>query len=44
MKFSTDVKMNGEAGSEGRGGSAGGKSLVKLRDVSEIDFGPWRVF
>ena len=41
--FSTDVKRNGEAGDGGAGGSARSKSLVRLRDVRETDFGLWRV-
>ena len=43
MKFSTDVKRNSEAGGGGMGGSVGSKSLVRLRDVRETDFGLWRV-
>ena len=43
MKFSTDVKRNSEAGGGGIGGSGGSKSLVRLRDVRETDFGLWRV-
>ena len=43
VRFSTDANRNGGAGGGGMGSSAGSKSLVRLRDVRETDFGPWRV-
>jgi len=43
VKFSTDVNRKSRAGGGGTGSSAGSKGLVRLRDVRETDFGPWRV-
>jgi len=43
VKFSTNVNRNGGAGGGGTGSSAVTKSLVRLRDVRETVFGPWRV-
>ncbi|PWW77832.1 hypothetical protein C7212DRAFT_362443 [Tuber magnatum] len=37
------VRFSADANGNGNGGSAGGKSLVTLRDVRETDFGPWKV-
>lgn len=43
VRFSTDVNRNGGAGDGETGSSAGSRGLVRLRDVRETDFGPWRV-
>jgi len=43
VRFSTDVNRSSGAGDGETGSSGRSKSLVRLRDVRETDFGPWRV-